>query len=163
MYKKILVPLDGSKLAECALDHVKTIAAGCNVPEVIILRVVEPNPAVSEVLSEGAVIRGNVSLDAKPLEFGYAEDIVPVSSTREEVDARSFCQFPGKIIKRRQPYSATDKNLFTGVSDNVESLAEWPEEIEVVSMMKICKDFGPLPYNLIQYLQICLATGLRIF
>ena len=29
--------------------------------------------------------------------------------------------------------------------------------------MKICKDFGPLPHNLIQYLQICLATGLRIF
>ena len=53
MYKKILVPLDGSKLAECALAHVKTIAAGCHVSEVVILRVVEPNPAVSEALSEG--------------------------------------------------------------------------------------------------------------
>jgi nucleotide-binding universal stress UspA family protein len=56
MYKKILVPLDGSKLAECALEHAKAIAAGCNVPEVVILRVVEPNPAVSEALSEGAVM-----------------------------------------------------------------------------------------------------------
>jgi nucleotide-binding universal stress UspA family protein len=42
MYKKILAPLDGSELAECALEHVKAIATGCNVPEVVLLRVVEP-------------------------------------------------------------------------------------------------------------------------
>ncbi len=45
MYKKILAPLDGSKLAECSLEHVKAIASGCNVPEVVLLRVVEPIPA----------------------------------------------------------------------------------------------------------------------
>ncbi len=42
MYKKILVPVDGSELAECALGHVRAIAKGCNVPEVVLLRVVEP-------------------------------------------------------------------------------------------------------------------------
>ena len=42
MYKKILVPLDGSKLAECVLPHVESIAKGCGVREVIFLRVVEP-------------------------------------------------------------------------------------------------------------------------
>jgi nucleotide-binding universal stress UspA family protein len=42
MYKKILVPLDGSSMAECTLDHVKAIATGCSVPEVVLLRVVEP-------------------------------------------------------------------------------------------------------------------------
>jgi len=41
MYKKILVPLDGSKLAECVLPHVENIATGCSVGEVIILRVCE--------------------------------------------------------------------------------------------------------------------------
>ena len=41
MYKKILVPLDGSKMAECTLDHVKTIATGCHVPEVVLLKVIE--------------------------------------------------------------------------------------------------------------------------
>ena len=56
MYKKILVPLDGSALAECALEHVKAIALGCNVPEVVLIRVVEPNYAVSEALSDGAII-----------------------------------------------------------------------------------------------------------
>ena len=42
MYKKIVVPLDGSKFSECGLEHAKAIATGCNVPEVILLRVVEP-------------------------------------------------------------------------------------------------------------------------
>ena len=44
MYKKILVPLDGSDLAECALAHVKAIASGCYVPEVVLLGVHEPLP-----------------------------------------------------------------------------------------------------------------------
>jgi nucleotide-binding universal stress UspA family protein len=42
MYKKILVPLDGSELAECVLPHVESIAKGCGVEEVIFLRVTEP-------------------------------------------------------------------------------------------------------------------------
>ena len=42
MYKKILVPLDGSELSESVLDHVITIATSCQVPEVVLLRVREP-------------------------------------------------------------------------------------------------------------------------
>ncbi len=41
MYNKILVPLDGSGLAECALAHVKAIALGCNVPDVVLLMVAD--------------------------------------------------------------------------------------------------------------------------
>jgi nucleotide-binding universal stress UspA family protein len=42
MYNKILVPLDGSELAECVLPHVEAIAKGCNTKNVIFIRVVEP-------------------------------------------------------------------------------------------------------------------------
>jgi len=42
MYQKILAPLDGSELSECSLEHVKAVAIGCQVPEVVLLRVVEP-------------------------------------------------------------------------------------------------------------------------
>jgi nucleotide-binding universal stress UspA family protein len=42
MYKKILVPLDGSELAECVLSHVETIAGGCGTEKVVFLRVIEP-------------------------------------------------------------------------------------------------------------------------
>src|SRR4030043_2011493 len=42
MYKKILIPLDGSELAECSLEHAKAIAQACNVADVILFQVVEP-------------------------------------------------------------------------------------------------------------------------
>ena len=42
MYQHILVPLDGSELAECVLPHAKTIAEGCNVVQVTLVRVIEP-------------------------------------------------------------------------------------------------------------------------
>jgi nucleotide-binding universal stress UspA family protein len=42
MYKKLMVPLDGSDLAECVVPHVEAIAKGCETEEIILLRVVEP-------------------------------------------------------------------------------------------------------------------------
>ena len=42
MYKKILVPLDGSELSVCSVEHVKKVAAAEGVSEVILLRVLEP-------------------------------------------------------------------------------------------------------------------------
>lgn len=42
MYKKMLVPLDGSESSECVLNHVEAIARGCQVPEVVLLGVAEP-------------------------------------------------------------------------------------------------------------------------
>ena len=41
-YNKILVPLDGSKLAETVLPHVEKIAKGCAVPQVILVTVTQP-------------------------------------------------------------------------------------------------------------------------
>jgi nucleotide-binding universal stress UspA family protein len=52
MYNCILAPLDGSKLSECILNHVKTIAKGCRVQQVILLRVVEPTIRISESSEE---------------------------------------------------------------------------------------------------------------
>jgi nucleotide-binding universal stress UspA family protein len=42
MYRKILIPLDGSKLAECVLPHAQTLVQGCQVRDVVFMRVVEP-------------------------------------------------------------------------------------------------------------------------
>ena len=42
MYKKVLVPLDGSEVSEAILEHVEAIASGCRVPQVILLRVRQP-------------------------------------------------------------------------------------------------------------------------
>jgi nucleotide-binding universal stress UspA family protein len=48
MYRKILVPLDGSSFSESILDHAKAIIATCSIPpEVVFLTVVEPFQAQS--------------------------------------------------------------------------------------------------------------------
>lgn len=41
MYSKIIVPLDGSELAECVLPHVEAVAKGCRSPELILVTVVQ--------------------------------------------------------------------------------------------------------------------------
>jgi nucleotide-binding universal stress UspA family protein len=50
MYSKILVPLDGSELAECVFPHLEALVGGCQVKEVLVIRVVEPfrQPSASE-------------------------------------------------------------------------------------------------------------------
>ena len=42
MYKKIMVPLDGSELAECVLPHVEAFIKGFKACKVVFVRVVEP-------------------------------------------------------------------------------------------------------------------------
>ena len=42
MYQHIMVPMDGSELAECVLPHVEAIAGGCKVVKVTLVRVVLP-------------------------------------------------------------------------------------------------------------------------
>ena len=44
MYKKIMVPLDGSKLAECVLPHVDEFVTGFKAETIIFVRVIEPTP-----------------------------------------------------------------------------------------------------------------------
>lgn len=52
MYKKILTPLDGSDFGDCGLAHVKAIASGCQVPEVVLLHVMEPMPQTGVIANE---------------------------------------------------------------------------------------------------------------
>lgn len=63
MYKKILVPLDGSELAECVLPHVETIMQGCGVKEIKFIRVVEPVTLPAGSLTDGGA--AFTELDAK--------------------------------------------------------------------------------------------------
>jgi nucleotide-binding universal stress UspA family protein len=55
MYQKILIPLDGSELAECTLEHAKAIIKGCNVPDVTVFRAIEPFSSLTiSALAEAA-------------------------------------------------------------------------------------------------------------
>lgn len=52
MYNKVVVPLDGSKLAELALPHLEVIGKGCSIPKIFLVSVTEK--------IKGQVARGSV-------------------------------------------------------------------------------------------------------
>jgi len=53
MYGKIMVPLDGSDLAECVLPHVEAITTGCKIARVVFVRVVEPPKLSASLPAQG--------------------------------------------------------------------------------------------------------------
>jgi nucleotide-binding universal stress UspA family protein len=77
MYNKILVPLDGSELAECVLPHVESIAKGCKTTSIIFIRVVEP---VVLPVADGEYFSSNVwtqiESQEKATAVNYLNDIV---------------------------------------------------------------------------------------
>jgi nucleotide-binding universal stress UspA family protein len=63
MYQKVLVPLDGSMLAECALPHIKKMAKQGFIQEITLLHVIDIHPnAFAEGLDVGAI--QNAELDS---------------------------------------------------------------------------------------------------
>jgi len=64
MYSKVVVPLDGSDLAEVVLPHVQEIAGGCNITQVLLVSVTEP-------------LRGSVSRQSGAVEMPAVEGHVP--------------------------------------------------------------------------------------
>jgi nucleotide-binding universal stress UspA family protein len=93
MYKKILVPLDGSDLAECALQHVKAIAIGCNVPEVVLLRVVEPTYIGADALSASSVVFSNLLEQIQQEADNYIKAITQEFSNDSGINAQSMLLF----------------------------------------------------------------------
>ena len=70
MYKKILVPLDGSQLSESVLDHVIAIASGCKTPKVVLLRVRQPiHDAVSDAVDYEAASKLDESYQKEATEY----------------------------------------------------------------------------------------------
>ncbi len=81
MYQHVMVPLDGSELAECVLPHAEAIATGCSVAGVTLVRVVPPlklhggaeshiNPEETQRLEADSVEVAGGYLEEKARELG---------------------------------------------------------------------------------------------
>jgi nucleotide-binding universal stress UspA family protein len=102
MYKKIIVPLDGSKLAECVLPHIENIAKGPGTEEIILVTVTErvsgllPKDNANKISDIGdfqpAVAFADRPYSGRPIEFDPSLKINVVT---------------GKILKQGQRYLAT--------------------------------------------------------
>jgi nucleotide-binding universal stress UspA family protein len=78
MYKKILVPLDGSELAECVLSHVEVLAKGCQAAEIDFVQVYAPfqiPPSIESIpLSEAEIAQ--ISARARAVAEEYIRKVV---------------------------------------------------------------------------------------
>jgi nucleotide-binding universal stress UspA family protein len=113
MYKKILVPLDGSELSESILGHVVTIATSCQVPEVVLL-------TVSESLDKGIseLIDARVSMD---LEEAYR-----IASVQDRA-------YHDELVNYLEKISATLAE--NGIATKIEVLSGKPSE-EIIKYSK---------------------------
>lgn len=77
MYTKILVPMDGSEIAECVLPTVEWFAKVSNVKEIVIVRVVEPLH-IRDGLEKhfDPEERKHIQSDSKKLAETYCEEVI---------------------------------------------------------------------------------------
>lgn len=110
MYRRILVPLDGSKLAETALPHVENIAQGCGTEEVILISVTERIPGRVSIewpreawpLSKQEIPRTaatptGISSRIDPVPLPERVKALPVAVGKKLVQAEKYL---GRIAKR---------------------------------------------------------------
>ncbi|MFW6150418.1 MAG: universal stress protein [Chloroflexota bacterium] len=98
MYRKILVPLDGSEFAECVLPHAKAVATGCQVPEVVLLYVVEPVRQPARAYMDSSVLeqaRRDSMTSAKEYLNKVSSDLNLPGSTVQTVVVEGY---PGEQI-----------------------------------------------------------------
>ena len=110
MYKNILVPLDGSELAECVLPHVEAIFQGCQTPNIIFLRVIEPIWLPVGTLSDGSSVyteeeaeRTRQQLDS--VHKGMAEEYLKGIVSRQNITGAKIAVLTGKAAETIADYA----------------------------------------------------------
>ena len=105
MYKKILIPLDESELAECVLPHVIAIAKGCGVGEVVLLEVMENMPtwAAAEIDFD-AVQKANIGVAKEYLAKVQAQ----LSKEGLKVSSEVLTGRPAEVISEFAHKNAVD-------------------------------------------------------
>ena len=97
VYKKVLVPLDGSTLSELALANAVIIAAGCKVPELIIINVIEPFKDLAYWVSDDTAQK--MQKEAARLARKYLDQTVErLSNEGVEVEGVIAEGNPGEVI-----------------------------------------------------------------
>jgi nucleotide-binding universal stress UspA family protein len=113
MYSKIMVPLDGSELAECVLPHVAAIATGCKIATVVFVRVIDPATVSASLPAQG--------------ELGSQEKSRRQTEAQRKENAEAYLK---KIIKSIDLENAALR--YEVLEGRVaENLADWAEKNEV--------------------------------
>jgi nucleotide-binding universal stress UspA family protein len=118
MYKKILIPLDGSKLAECALPYAEELAKGCGTEEIILVSATEQVRGRTRAPEARELYRGS----DKPGVYGAGpETVVTLGKKQKEAE--------------RYLYRMAEKLEAKGFSVRTEVLS-WPPAESITSYAK---------------------------
>jgi nucleotide-binding universal stress UspA family protein len=110
MYSKIMVPLDGSELAECVMPHVEAITTGCKITHVVFVRVVDPIQLPARLPAQG--------------ELGFQEKNRREMETQRKKTAEAYLE---KIVQNTALEGAVlGYEVLEGKA--AETLAHWAEE-----------------------------------
>ena len=110
MYTKILVPMDGSEIAECVLPTVEWFANVSNVKEIVIVRVVEPLHMRDDLERHiHPDERKRIEEDSQKLAKAYCEEISnKVKTKKVTVTGKILMGKPAEAITE---YVAKDKEI----------------------------------------------------
>lgn len=109
MYNKIMVPLDGSDLAECVMPHVEAIATGCKIASVVFVRVTGPIQLPASVPGDGI--------------FTFSEEQLEQMEERRKQNAEAYLK---KIVKST-PLKEADLSYEVLKGPIASTLAKWAE------------------------------------
>jgi nucleotide-binding universal stress UspA family protein len=102
MYKKIIVPLDGSELAECVLPHVENIAKAMETEEIILITVLE---RVVNLTPKSTTRKPSGAAPENWTDIAFSDR--PYTAKRLEFDASlKVPVVTGKMLKQGQRYLA---------------------------------------------------------
>ncbi|MCX6004426.1 MAG: universal stress protein [Chloroflexi bacterium] len=102
MFQKILVPLDGSELAECVLPHVDVLAAGHEDVKITFLYVIQP----LDVPMTNASYKKRIEADAKSSAEEYLNKLVAKAKYRDKAVGKVIT---GKVADTIVDYATRNK------------------------------------------------------
>ncbi|MFC1989568.1 universal stress protein [Chloroflexota bacterium] len=122
MYQKILVPLDGSKLAESVLSHVESVAKGCGTEEVILVSVTERIVGYRSVGVRNRPL-GLLQADSRGLRSPLPVTQVPVVVGKKQAVAQRYLERIARRLEKKKLKVRT-KVLLGHPAEEIISFAE---------------------------------------
>jgi nucleotide-binding universal stress UspA family protein len=117
MYKKILVPLDGSELAECVLPHVEGLIENCRIKTIIFIRALKPEPMMS---------RG--SYTTSEVDFKRIEENTKVIEEEKKISAEGYL---AQVADRFSKYGTATLQTKVVVGDVADSLVDYASKNDI--------------------------------
>jgi nucleotide-binding universal stress UspA family protein len=110
MYHKIMVPLDGSELAECVLPHVESMVRGQHATSVSLIRVVEPT-----------------YMPQRYSEYGISEEAIKQAEGESRASAQDYLE----QLAKRLDYGRAEVPTMVLTGKVAETLADYAAKYEI--------------------------------